>query len=220
MADKHRVIFLALGIGIGLILLCLSVAIAIRLTARKSVPSPIPPLPTVPMLTDAAILAPTQDDLPQYHLESGHDLVGPGNVPDTPRVAGYECLWSTDDPDTVAYGAFNVTTRIELFQDEIASGTAYRKRVTELKEAVTGEDTTGLQVAQEIAAPTVGRAAVAYQLKGTVQDANGQPQQVIAYTVIFTQRNAVVTVTTLGYKDYRLLDDATRLAQSIARRMY
>jgi len=44
-------------------------------------------------------------------------------------------------------------------------------------------------------------------------------QKVVVYTVIFTQRNAVVTVTTLGYRDHRLLDDAIHLAQSVARRI-
>jgi hypothetical protein len=52
-----------------------------------------------------------------------------------------------------------------------------------------------------------------------VQDAGDQPLQVIAYAVVFSRRSGVVAVTTIGYKDYRLLDDATRLAQSIAQRM-
>ncbi len=216
---KWRVI-ITLGTLVGLVFLALCVAILAGLTGRKQAPPPPLPLPTAQIYTDAAALAPTQDDLPQYHLADGHDMAGPGNVPDVPRIAGYECLWSTEDPDTVAYGAFNVTARIELFQDEVASGAAYERRVIEIKEALVTEGTGGLEVAQEVAAPTVGRKAAAYQLKGTVQDADGQPRQVIAYTVIFTQRNGVVTVTTLGYKDYRLLDDAVRLAQSIARRIY
>lgn len=217
MSWKWRVI-ITLGTLVGLVLLALFVTIMVGLIGRKQAPPPPLPLPTVPFYTDAAALSPTQDDLPQYHLADGHDMVGPGNVPDAPRIAGYQCLWSTEDPDTVAYGAFNVTARIELFQDEVASGTAYRQRVVEIEEVLTAKG--GLEVAQEVAAPTVGRKATAYQLKGTIQDADGQSRQVVAYTVIFTQRNGVVTVTTLGYKDYRLLDDAVRLAQFIARRMY
>jgi hypothetical protein len=218
MSWKWRVI-ITLGALVGLLFLALFVLIMIRLTDRRQVPPPPPPLPTAPIYTDAAVLSPTQGDLPQYRLEDGYDMIGPGNVPDAPRIAGYQCLWSTEDPNTVAYGAFNITSRIELFQDEAASGAAYEYRVIEIEEALAIEETGGLEVAQEIATPTVGRKAAAYQLKGMIQDADGQPRQVVAYTVIFTQRNGVVTVTTLGYKDYRLLDDAIRLAQSIAQRM-
>ncbi len=218
MIQKWRPIII-LGVLVGVVLLALIVATVVRRAEREQAPPPTLPLPTLPICTDAAALAPTEDDLPQYQLKDGHDLVGPGNVPDAPRIAGYECLWSTEDPDTVDYGAFNVTARVELFQDEAASEVAYRQRVGEVKEAITTEGSGGLEVAQEVAAPAVGRKATAYQLKGMVQDANGQPRRVVAYTVIFTRRNGVMTVTTIGYKDYRLLDDATRLAQSIAQRM-
>jgi hypothetical protein len=219
MVQKWRVIIITLGALVGVVLLALTIATVVRLAGYEQAPPPTLPLPTLPTCTDAAALSPTQDDLPQYRLEDGHDLAGPGNVSDAPRIAGYECLWSSEDPDTVAYGAFNVTARIELFQDEVASEVAYKQRVVEIKEAITTEGASGLEVAQEVAAPVVGRKATAYQLKGMVQDADGQSCPVVAYTVIFTRRNGVVTVTTMGYKDYRLLDDAVRLAQSVAVRL-
>ncbi|MBC7249452.1 MAG: hypothetical protein H5T62_04140 [Anaerolineae bacterium] len=219
MEERRRTVIVVVGISIGLFLLTLLCALVFNLRGRQRTPPPTLPLPTAPIYTDAAALAPTQDDLPQYRLEDDHHLEGAGNVPGARRIAGYECLWSTGDPDTIAYGAYNVTVRIELFEDESATETAYKQRLTEIEEAIVTGEESGLGVAQEIAAPTVGRKATAYQLKGAVQDEQGQTRQVTAYTVVFTQRNGVVMVTTLGYKDYRLLDDAVRLAQSIARRM-